>query len=486
MSFWTFENIKSVLAGTWITRPDPAARPFGASNDTRSLKPGQLYFAIRGERFDGNDFVRQAADAGSPLAIVDRPEKLPAGLPASFGIIAVKDAGAAILRLAAAYRASLDGTRVIAVTGSNGKTTTTRLCEAILSRALRGTASPKSFNNRVGVPISILNARKGDQFLLCEVGTNAPGEIAELAEVVRPDIAVVTSIGREHLEGLGSVKGAADEAAALLAAIKPNGTAVINADAPEINERLPVLSARGGWKVIRFGQATDADLRITDIQPGTESVRFRLNDRTWYSTPLLGRHNAWNAAAAVAVARRAGVPQDQIEQGLADARGAEMRLQRLREGGVEFINDSYNANPESMLASLETFATLFPDPLAAGRRVAILGDMLELGVHAEPCHREIGSALARSVAFDAVLLIGPNMRHAADAYASEGGTLPVLCIDRAAPDYAEQAAAFLAPGDAVLLKASRGTSVDRVIAAWRDRVSRVISPTSTQSPVASR
>ncbi|MBL8759765.1 MAG: UDP-N-acetylmuramoyl-tripeptide--D-alanyl-D-alanine ligase [Phycisphaerae bacterium] len=482
MSFWTFENIKSIIAGAWITRPDPAVRPFGVSNDSRSLKPGQVYVALRGERLDGNDYITQAALAGSPLAIIDRPEKLPAALPPDLGLIAVKDSGDALLKLAAAYRTYLDGTRVIAVTGSNGKTTTTRLCEALLSRALRGTASPKSFNNRVGVPITVLNARKGDQFLLCEVGTNAPGEIAELAGVLRPDIAVVTSIGREHLEGLGSIKGAADEAAALLAAIKPGGTAIINADAPEITERIPALAARGGWKTIRFGLCPDADLRLTDIQPGPESLRFRLNDRTWYSVPLLGRHNAWNAAAAVAVARRAGVPQDQIEQGLAHAKGAEMRLQRSRESGIEFINDSYNANPESMLASLDTFATLFPHPLPDARRVAVLGDMLEMGIHAEPCHREIGRALAASPAFDALVLVGQSMRAAADEYTRAGGTRPLVAVDRAAPDYADQAAAALRPGDAVLLKASRGTALDRVIPAWNSRAARLAAPAPSSTP----
>lgn len=490
MSFWTFENIKSVLAGTWITRPDAAVRPFGVSNDTRSLKPGQLYFALRGERLDGNEYVAQAAAVGAPLAVIDRPEKLPPGLPSNFGLIAVKDSGDALLKLAAAYRTYLEGTRVIAVTGSNGKTTTTRLCEALLSRSLRGTASPKSFNNRVGVPLTILNARKGDQFLLCEVGTNAPGEIKELAEVVRPDIAVVTSIGREHLEGLGSMKGAADEAAELLKQIKSGGTAVVNADAPEINERVAVLAARGGWKVIRFGQAGDADLRLTEIVAGAESVRFRLNDRTWYSVPLLGKHNAWNAAAAVAVARRAGVPQEMIEEGLAQAKGAEMRLQRVREGGVEFINDSYNANPESMLASLETFAAIFPRAIAGGRRVAILGDMLELGEQGEACHREIGRALAGSAAFDVVVLVGKNMRYAAEDYAAAGGTCPVTWVDRGAADYAAQAAGVLRAGDAVLLKASRGTAVDRVIGAWKELAGRVAAkvagPSSTESAAAGR
>ncbi|MCC6227713.1 MAG: UDP-N-acetylmuramoyl-tripeptide--D-alanyl-D-alanine ligase [Phycisphaerales bacterium] len=482
MSFWTFDNIKSTLAGTWISRPDPASLPFGVSNDTRSIKPSQIYVAIRGERLDGNDFVANAAAAGSPLAVVDRPEKLPRSLPPNFGLIAVKDSGDALLKLASAYRTYLDGTRVIAVTGSNGKTTTTRLCEALLATSLRGTASPKSFNNRVGVPLTILNAKKGDQFLLCEVGTNAPGEIAELAQVVRPDIAVVTSIGREHLEGLGSISGAADEAAALLDAIKPSGTAIINADAPEINDRLPALASRGGWKVLRFGQSPDADLRITDIQTASDSVRFRLNDRTWYSVPLLGRHNAWNAAAAVAVARRMGVPQDVIELALANAKGAEMRLQKVCESGVQFINDSYNANPESMLASLDTFTSLFPEPIPHARRIAILGDMLELGVHAESCHREIACALARSSAFDAIILIGTHMRHAADEYALAGGTLPLTCIDRAAPNYAQQAADCLQPGDTVLLKASRGTALDRVIPAWRDRAARLAAPATSSTP----
>ena len=206
--------------------------------------------------------------------------------------------------------------------------------------------------------------------------------------------------------------------------------------------------------------------------------------------PLLGKHNAWNAAAAVAVARRAGVPQEMIEEGLAQAKGAEMRLQRVREGGVEFINDSYNANPESMLASLETFGAIFPRAIAGGRRVAVLGDMLELGEQAEACHREIGRALAGSAAFDVVVLVGKNMRFAAEDYAAAGGTCPVTWVDRGAADYARQAAGVLRSGDAVLLKGSRGTVVDRVIGAWqellRERAARPAAPTSTESAAAGR
>ena len=205
MSFWTPENLRVVLAGQWIRRPDVArtAALSGLSTDSRAIRSDQVFLALRGEKTDGHAYLASAAASGSPLLIVDDEAAVAAAsgtIGADVGVLKVADTGQALLKLAQAYRRTLDSTRVIAVGGSNGKTTTVRLIQSVLSGTLRGTASQKSFNNAVGVPLTILSARKGDQFLICEVGTNAPGEIAPLASVVEPDIAVITSIGREHLD----------------------------------------------------------------------------------------------------------------------------------------------------------------------------------------------------------------------------------------------------------------------------------------------
>ena len=488
MAFWELDSIKAAVGGTWLARPAastttpagtlagtlatiPAARLEGCATDTRALKPGQVYVAIRGDRFDGNTFVAQAAAAGSPLAIIDDPKALPTPLPAGIAVLHVLDASLALLRLAGAYRKTLEGTRVIGVTGSNGKTTTTRLIQAVLSRTLRGTASIKSYNNRVGVPITILGAKRGDQFLICEVGTNALGEIAELAAVVQPDIVVVTSIGREHLEGLGSIRGAVSEAVALVNAVRPGGLVVMNADVPLLEEAVaPLSGATSGvaskgsnaavaprFQVIRFGFSSHADLRITAVEPGLDHTRFAVNDRSWHTVPLIGRHNALNAAAALAVARRLGVEPADADAGLTTARGAEMRLERSTIRGVHIINDAYNANPESMLAALETFAAL-PTPEAPARKVLILGDMLELGPAGPDAHREIGAAVANHRCFDLVLLVGPLSRYTADAIGDRA--LHVETLD--APT-ATRLAALLRPGDHVLLKGSRGMSLEQII-----------------------
>lgn len=473
MSFWTVESIKSIVGGTWLARPETQSGGGleGVSTDTRTLTPGQMFVALRGENFDGNRFVIQAAAAGAALAIVDRPESLPRPVPSSMPILHVPDSGAALLRLGGAYRKTLDGTRVIAVTGSNGKTTTTRLCHAVLSRNLRGTVSPKSFNNRVGVPLTILSAKRGDQFLICEVGTNAVGEIAELAEAISPDIAVVTSIGREHLEGLKSLEGSVSEAVSLVNALRPGGLAVINADAPLVGEAVAALKGgghRNPWNVLSFGLSGSADLRITSVEPGPEGVRFCVNDRNWFQTPLLGRHNALNAAAAVGVARRLGIDHAVIESALAAARGPEMRLERRTIAGVEVINDAYNANPESMLAAIDTFAESF-GAARKGRRVAVLGDMLELGDAGPDAHREIADAIAEKGCFDLVVLAGPLFAHGVERLRKVLPKERVVSVPDMDGPSLERIVGCLAPGDVVLLKASRGMGLERVVRALAAR-----------------
>ncbi|HYE02353.1 MAG TPA: UDP-N-acetylmuramoyl-tripeptide--D-alanyl-D-alanine ligase, partial [Phycisphaerales bacterium] len=403
MSFWAPESLRSAAGGTWLARPGRGPGPaHGLSTDTRTLAPGQAFLALRGEHFDGHAFLRAAVAAGAATLIIDRPA-LADGVPAPpGGVIAVPDTGRALLRLASAYRDQLERATVIGVAGSNGKTTTARLIQAVLATTFRGTAPAKSFNNAVGVPLTVLSADPDDEYLVCEIGTNHPGEIAELAGVVRPDIAVITSIGREHLEGLGSLAGVAREEADLLTYIRPGGVAVATADAPELAPYLRCLP-----EVITFGASAGAHLRLAgaahELAPdGLVRLRLRVSDgrapggaEAAYLTPLLGAHNALNVLAALAVARRLGVPEAAIAAALAGARPAPMRLEPQTAGGIALLNDAYNANPESMAAALRTLAELVPP---GGRRVAVLGDMLELGPEEERFHREIGAhARARGV-----------------------------------------------------------------------------------------
>lgn len=456
MTFWTTENLKSVMGGMWIAKTEEPVT--GLSTDSRTLRPGQAFLALKGDTFDGHTKVADAARVGSPMAIIDSTQSTGA-IPAGMAVLKVADTRRALLKLAAAYRRTLDRTRVIAVGGSNGKTTTVRLIAAALSSTMKGTASQKSFNNDIGVPLTILSASPTDQYLICEVGTNAPGEISTLAAVVQPDIAVITSIGREHLERLGSVRGVAREEASLLEHIRPGGAAFITADAPELREVLGSLSTRPN-ALLSFGFERDADVRIARVEQSLAGLSFALNDRAEFKLPLLGRHNAANAAAAVAVARRMGLTDEAIARGLAGAKGEAMRLEVSDFAGICIINDAYNANPDSMRASLETFDAVAKN---ADRRVVVLGDMLELGEYAAASHEEVVESVAARPHIALAVLVGPHMK-AASASLSKTG-INVVLGNELDEEFAARVAKMLLPGDAVLLKGSRRMRLERLIPA---------------------
>jgi UDP-N-acetylmuramoyl-tripeptide--D-alanyl-D-alanine ligase len=374
------------------------------------------------------------------------------------------------MKLGGSYRKSLARTKVIAVCGSNGKTTTTRLIDHVLSQFFRGTASKKSFNNAVGVPLTILSAKENDQYLVCEVGTNAPGEIAQLGEVVQPDIAVITSIGREHLEKLGDLAGVAKEEAAILKFVRPKGCVVATGDAPELREHL----AKPVGVVVTFGRDKSASLRLTSVQHearenGGVGLVFTINGRQEVRLPLVGEHNALNAIAALAVARRMGADDAKAAAALANAGGAEMRLARVDVAGVHVLNDAYNANPDSMLAAMHTATALRTSVMkSAGRLVLVLGEMLELGTASEASHRLVAKAAAGLVGkgVDLVVLVGAGMKPALDELNAAG-----VGADRACwmPDADEpsqrRVLALLRAGDIVLLKGSRRVRLERVLEA---------------------
>lgn len=485
MSFWTPDNLRSASGGTWLVQP-PRTHAIlqGLSTDTREIVPGQAFLALRGENHDAHRFLDGAVRAGASVLIIDDESAIPAGgVGSAVCVLKVADTGKALLDIAAAYRLTLKGTRVIAVCGSNGKTTTARLIEQVLRTTLPGTASKKSFNNAVGVPLTILRAQPSDNFLLCEVGTNAPGEIAMLAAVVQPDIAVITSIGREHLEGLGDLEGVAREEASVLNFLSPNGCAIVNADAPGLAAAMrPPPPHSATHSTVRFGTGetggggeVPADLRLADVSaiddPGFAGVGFTINGRLRVRLPMLGAHNAMNALAAFAVGRRMGIEEGRIIEALSGARGEEMRLQLVRvplPGGGEarVLNDAYNANPDSMLAALDTLASLTP---TGGRRVAILGDMFELGPTADELHAlVVDRLLAMRDSIGLAVLIGERMARAgtlldrADRQADRLLLLPATPSDDSA---CRAAAACIRPGDVVLLKGSRRMRLERVLAA---------------------
>jgi UDP-N-acetylmuramoyl-tripeptide--D-alanyl-D-alanine ligase len=425
------------------------------SIDTREIRPGSMFIALRGDRVDGHAYLAEAAKAGAVAAMVD---SVPVGVAENLALLRVEDTRRAMGRLAKFLRRRLNG-KVIAVAGSNGKTSTKFLIDAVLRRRLRGSMSPKSFNNDIGVPLAIFPADPGQDYLVLEMGTNHPGEIRVLAEMAEPDIAVLTNCGLEHLEGLGDLDGVRKENAEILAGLSRRGMLVVNGD------DLELLSAVVGFagKCITFGFAENNDLCVRDIYFGRDGTRFCIagENREWF-VPMLGRHAAANSAAAIAVAREMGLTDGEISDGLAAARGPEMRLQITDlAGGVTLVNDAYNANPSSMRAALDTLANL----PAAGRRIAILGDMRELGPESPKHHRQIGTLAVEGGGIDRLICVGPDAAHIADAAIESG--MPAKSVQRFA-DAASAAAAmttFVQSGDLVLLKASRAMKLETVGAA---------------------
>lgn len=449
MNFWSPENLRTVNGGVWLARPGDEAVG-GVGIDSRTIKAGQVFLALRGEHTDGSRFLAAARRAGSPLAIVGPGE---IAVPEGMGVLQVPCARSALVRMAAALRVQMANLKVVAVTGSCGKTTTVRLIDAVLGQRMKGSASIKSFNNDIGVPLTLLNVKQGDQYLVCEVGTSGPGEIERLARVCDPDIAVITSIGRAHLQGLSSIEGVALEKAQLVVQMRATGFGIVPGEAAALE---PFLRQVPPERLIRFGAGEDADVRVSDIETGLDGTSFSINGRERYRVALLGAHNAHNAACAAMVGRRLGLGVEEIAAGLMAARGPDMRLEMRRVGPITVINDAYNANPDSMLAALRTLAGL-----AGGRRVAVLGDMLELGPSSAAEHEALGGWIERERPADLVVGVGPSAGRI-----SVGLSVGLPAADDAA---IERVVGLIEAGDIVLIKGSRGVALERVAAALEGR-----------------
>ncbi len=439
----------------------------GVSTDSRTTRAGDLFIAIQGQRFDGHDFVVEAARRGAVAAVIAetragavaeqwrRAERRPGR---ELLLLTVDDTAAALGRLAAYHRRQ-SAAVVIAVVGSNGKTTTKAMIHHILSGRRRGRCSPKSYNNHIGVPLTLLSAEPGDEYLVVEIGTNAPGEVAALSAIAAPDMVVITGIGEEHLEKLGDLEGVAAEECAVLTRLRPQGFAAVNAEAPQVR---PHLAALTGVTVATFGRTADADVRVVDVRYESPWLHFRINERFPLRLRLAGAHNAVNAAGAVTVARRLGVDLDEAAVRLETFVPPPMRSEILELGPVTVINDAYNANPQSAAAAIETLRQM----PCRGRRIAVFGEMRELGVRAAELHRRIGTLL-RSSGIERVVLVGPGTEPMYAALTEDGLFGPAVerCADVA--ECGRRLAASVAAGDVVLLKASRAVALDRVVEALR-------------------
>ncbi len=434
-AFWTPAAFAEITHGHWLAGPQGGAEITGVGIDSRALAPGEAFVAIAGERFDGHRFLAQVQAAGAPLAVVEQDVSPPDG-GGGLALLRVESTVAALQALAARWRDVLRDAncRIVSVCGSNGKTTTRHLIHHVLTHAgLQGTQSPKSFNNHLGVPLTLLGARAEHDFLVAEIGTNHPGEIAALAGIVRPDIAVITSIGEEHLEFFGDLAGVAQEESAVLAHVADGGTAVLLSE-----RRLPVpltLPAAPPFAIQHF-----------DLDPVTGGL------------PLPGEHNRLNASAASAVARCFGVAEHHIEAAWPAAGHAPMRGEVLHAADPArptVINDAYNANPTSMRAALRVLAD-YPAP-----RVAVLGDMLELGAVTPSAHRDI--ALLAADTAEQCVLIGPHFAAAAVQLGLDTHTMSAHAAWSEA--LAAEIAAAVTPDATLLIKGSRGMALERLLPA---------------------
>lgn len=477
-------------AGGRLLAGEPSAELDGAALDSRAVEPGNLFFALRGEENDGHEYLPDAARRGAAVAAVhldppDLPE-LPEDAP--MALLRVEDTYAALHDLARAARREIPE-RLVAITGSAGKTTTKDLLTALLGRRFRVAKNPGNFNNLYGYPVSLLNIPDDTEWMVAEMGMSSPGELGQVSRLGLPDVAVFTNVRAVHLEFFPDVDGIAEAKAELLEGVSADGLVVANADDPRVMRIAGRHRERGG-RVVTYGvESAEAAYRAEEIRPGLGDYpgsHFRLvtpSATAEIGLSLLGRHNVENFLAAAAAALEIGVPLDQVAAAAGEVRPTEQRgvLHRLAPAGkagkagegdaeIVVVDDSYNSNPSALERVLETYAEI-PPPGEGGRRWAVLGDMLELGPEEERFHREAGERAAE-LGFAPIVGVGELARalsEAAEAAAAGGRAAGESRWFASATEAADFVAAEVEPGDLVLVKGSRGVGLDTIVCGLRDR-----------------
>ncbi|MBU0673630.1 MAG: UDP-N-acetylmuramoyl-tripeptide--D-alanyl-D-alanine ligase [Proteobacteria bacterium] len=428
------------------------------TTDSRAVNPGDLFLALSGETYHGADFAGQAVAAGAAGLILSSPPSSPATVP----VILVPDTLRALGDLAGYHRRRMADLSVLAITGSSGKTTVKEMTAAILTPGRKILATRGNLNNLIGVPLTLLGLETGHTIAVIEMGMNQPGEITRLTEIADPDLACINNVQSAHLAGLGSIEGVARAKGELFQGVRPDACLVVNLD-DSLVKRLGVACPQ---RRITFGRHRRAEVRATRLfSHGPDGISFTLGingEHRRIRMGCIGTHNVNNALAAAALAFGAGATPDEIIRGLAAFVPYDKRLQVVRGiGGLRLINDTYNANPASMLAALKTLAEVRRER----RALVILGDMLELGEASQEAHRVLGETVAH-LGFDGLFSCGAFAREMAKA--ARGGGLAVV---KACGDKDEAVAAvrtmlrenFLAPGDWVLVKGSRGLKMETII-----------------------
>lgn len=451
---FTLDELAKATGGRLVKR-GPKSEFGGVGIDTRILKEGDVFVAIRGAHFDGHDFVGDAVRKGAPAIVVGAS---PASLPDSVSVIEVKDTVDALGDLASWWRSRFT-VPCVAITGSNGKSTTKEMAAAIAS--VRGPVlkTEGNFNNLIGLPLTVFRWENEHRTAVLEMGMNAKGEIKRLAEVARPDIGLITNVTSAHLEKLGSVEGVAHAKGELFEAMAGKGITIVNDEDPWVKR----LGTKFGGRTITFGMQNTSDIQFRHMEStNLTSTRLTVSimgDERTIELPLPGTHNVMNAMAAMAIGAALRIDTDVMLERLIEFKPMSMRFERVQlANGVCMVNDSYNANPQSMKAAFRTVGSA----KRAGRFVAVLGDMLELGEQSAELHREVGRAAAGS-GIERLFIFG-NFADETASGAEEGGmsaTNVEVFDDMDALQMAVERE--IKAGDVLLVKGSRGMRMERIV-----------------------
>ncbi|MBR2518162.1 MAG: UDP-N-acetylmuramoyl-tripeptide--D-alanyl-D-alanine ligase [Selenomonadaceae bacterium] len=423
----------------------------GITTDSRKITAGVLFVALKGEKFNGEDFAADALTKGASAVLVSKTfDKNLDGV-----VLKVDDTLTAYRQIAGAWRNRFD-VPIIAVTGSNGKTTTKDLTAAALTLFGHVLKTSANFNNEVGVPMTLLALDETHRVGVVEIGMRGLGQIETLAKVVKPTIGIVTNVNETHIELLGSIENIAKAKSELVRAIPAGGTVILNADDPNVSAMKNFVA--DGVKVITYGLENPADLTAGEIVIGSVSTEFILRYNGYeydFEIPMLGRHNVSNALAAIAAGIALGLSVDETQQGISTLMTTKMRYEVIRRDGLTIVNDAYNASPASMRVAIRTTAEIYD-----GRKFAVLGDMLELGEISKRVHREVGAELVENK-FDTLITIGGLGKFIADG-ARDAGMKNVYAVD-SHDEAAQKILELVEEGDTILFKASHAMHMEKII-----------------------
>jgi UDP-N-acetylmuramoyl-tripeptide--D-alanyl-D-alanine ligase len=452
MKVFSIKDLAGIIKAQALCDSNGVPSFTGVSTDSRTVKAGDCFFAIAGENFDGHDYVGDAFAKGAVCAVVERD--IDAGEFVAKCVLKVRDTIEALGDFAREYRRRA-GFKVVAITGSAGKTTTRQIVYHALRQKFRVHESPKSFNNKIGLPLTLLGAKQDVQIVIAELGSNHPGEIAHLTRIAAPDVAVVTNVYSAHLEGFGDLQKIAIEKSAIFEGLGPDGVLIINADC----DILVQTCRAGGMKFLTFGKSDGSDYHVQDVLLDGVTGRFNI-EGTQVHLPLPGQGNIENALAAWSVCSRFGLQAKDFARAVKTLPGVSMRTELLQAGTLTILNDCYNANPASMKNALEILAGI--DSAGRRRLVFICGEMAELGQQSEELHAELGTFIAEANV-ELLLVVSKLAKVAAEsARVHARQNLQIKCFEDT-PSACNKLHEFIRDYDIILVKGSRTAKLETAV-----------------------